>query len=157
VELRAQAEGREDFAIGIKWHSQDRDPAAGIPALSWILHYGRQSTPSLRAVATWDLPYDLALGVMPGAKFDVAPDGHRLVSGIFGAALNRRWSGNFRTFIEISAPQIASSRDGGVFLYRSVGAAYLMGNDWQIGVRASSAANRNTPSGQLLFELAGRY
>jgi len=157
VELRAEAEGREDFAIGIKWHSLDRNPAAGVPALSWIFHYDTQSTPTLRSVATWDLPHELALGVMPGARFDVTSGGHRFVSGIFGAALNKRWSGNFRTFVEISAPQIASSQDGGVLLYRSVGAAYLVMHDWQIGARATSAVTRNTPSGQLLFELAGRY
>ncbi len=150
VELRAAAEGREDFAIGIKWHSQDRNPAAGIPALSWIVHFERH--PSVRSVATWDLPYDLALGLMPGVRVDAG-----FISGIFGAALNRRWSANFRTFVEISAPQIAASRDGGVLLYRSVGAAYLLGNDWQIGARASSAFTRNTPGGQLLFEIAGRY
>ena len=150
VELRAQIEGREDFAIGIKWHSQDRNPAAGIPALSWIVHFDRH--PSVRSVATWDLPYDLALGLMPGVKLDASS-----ISGIFGAALNKRWSENFRTFVEISAPQIATSRDGGALLYRSVGAAYLVTNDWQIGFRASSAVTRNTPSGQLLLELAGRY
>jgi len=37
------------------------------------------------------------------------------------------------------------------------GAAYLVANDWQIGVRQALAANRNTPNSQLLFELAGRF
>jgi len=68
VELRAQNEGREDFAIGIKWHSQDRNPAAGIPALSWIVHFDQHIRPSVRAVATWDLPYDLALGLIAGRQ-----------------------------------------------------------------------------------------
>ena len=155
VELRAETEGREDFAIGIKWHSQDRDPAGGVPALSWIVHFDRH--PSVRSVATWDLPYDLALGLMPGVRVNASPGGHRFVSGTFGAALNKRWSDKFRTFAEISAPQIASNRDGGALLYRSIGAAYLLTNDWQIGARASSAVTRNTPNSRLLLELAGRF
>lgn len=147
--------GRADVALGVKWHSQDRDPTAGIPALSWILHFDARS--SLRAVATWDLPEDFALGLMPGIKLGTTPNGERFVSGIFGAALNRRWTERFRTFVEVAAPQIATKRDGGTSLSWSLGAAYLINNDWQLGVRAASAATRAAPSGQWLFELAGRY
>jgi hypothetical protein len=180
LELRLETEGRvevrnddstqtgqADVALGIKWHSQDRDPTAGIPALSWILHFdaptgsselrGRGIRPSLRAVATWDLPDDFALSVMPGIKLGTTPNGERFVSGIFGAALNRRWTERFRTFVEVAAPQITTNRYGGTSLSWSLGAAYLINNDWQLGVRAAAAATRAAPSGQLLFELAGRY
>ena len=167
LELRLETDGRVEVALGVKWHSQDRDPTAGIPALSWILHFdtptgsgdlrGRGIRPSLRAVATWDLPDDFALGLMPGIKLGTAPNGERFVSGIFGAALNRRWTERFRTFVEVAAPQIATHRYGGTSLSWSLGAAYLINNDWQLGVRAAAAATRAAPSGQLLFELAGRY
>ena len=159
--------GTGDTAFGAKWHTQDRDAAAGTPAVSWILHFeaptgsdgfkGHGIRPSLRSVITWDLPHDLALGLMPGFKYDSTPDGHRFVSGIFGAVLNKRWNENFRTFIEISAPQIARSADGGVLMSWDVGAAYLVTHDWQIGLRAGVAANKNTPSNFLLFEVAGRF
>ena len=159
--------GTGDTAFGAKWHTQDRDAAAGTPAVSWILHFeaptgsdgfkGHGIRPSLRSVITWDLPHDLALGLMPGLKYDATPDGHRLVSGIFGAVLNKRWTETLRTFVESSSPQIARSRDGGVLMLWDVGAAYLITNDWQIGLRAGFSANRNTSNSQLLFELAGRF
>jgi hypothetical protein len=118
---------------------------------------GRGVTPSLRSVITWDLPHDLALGVMPGLQYGPSSDGHRFVSGILGIVLNKQWTETFRTFVENSAPQIARAADGGVVMAWDAGAAYLITNDWQIGMRASFAANRNTPSNQLLLELAGRF
>jgi len=115
--------GNADYALGVKWHSQDRDFALAVPAVSWIVHFdtptggkgfkGHGTRPSLRSVLTWDLPDGLALGLMPGLRYDATPDGHRFVSTTFGAVLSRRWSEHFRTFMESAAPQIASSRDGG--------------------------------------------
>lgn len=68
--------GTGDTALGIKWHSQDRDRLANTPAVSWLLHFeaptgshpfkGHGSAVSLRSVTTWELPHALALGFMPG-------------------------------------------------------------------------------------------
>jgi hypothetical protein len=176
VELRVAPEGyvREggrsgagDTAIGLKWHSQDRDPDRGAPSVSWILHVDTPSgspsfrgtglRPSLRSVMTWDLPHELALGVMPGIKYDTDGDGHRFTSAIFGAVLNRKVTEQFRAFIEASVPQVAHARNGGVIASWDVGAALLLGNDAQIGVRMGVAANRNTPSDYVLFEVAQRF
>lgn len=171
LELRLETESlapeRGDLALGVKWHSQDRDPAAGIPAVSWLLHFetptgedgsrGHGIRPSLRSVLTWDLAYDLGLGVMPGIKLDATPEGHHFASGIFGATLSKRWTARFRTFVEAAAPQIASGRDGGTVASWDIGAAYLLTNDWQLGVRAATAATHAAPSSQLLFEIAGRF
>jgi len=171
LELRLETESvapeRGDLAFGVKWHSRDRDPPAGIPAVSWILHFetptgedgsrGHGIRPSLRSVLTWDLPYEFGLGVMPGVRLDATPEGHHFASGIFGATLSKRWTERFRTFVEAAAPQIASSRDGGTVASWDIGAAYLLTNDWQLGVRAATSATRAAPSSQLLFELAGRF
>jgi hypothetical protein len=161
------ASGTGDTALGVKWHAQDRDRSSNTPAVSWILHFeaptgtgefkGSGITPSLRSVITWELPRDLALGVMPGAKYGAAPDGHRFVSGVLGVVLNKQWTKTLRTFVENSTPQIAHGRDGGVVSSLDIGAAHLIDNDWQIGFRAGVAANKNTPNKFLLLELAGRF
>jgi hypothetical protein len=57
----------------------------------------------------------------------------------------------------MSAPQIAHARDGGVLVDWDAGAACLVNNDVQLGVRTGVAANRNTPSNYVLFELAQRF
>jgi len=165
--VRSTATGSGDIALGGKWHSQDRDSSTNTPAVSWILHFevptgssefrGRGITPSLRSVITWDLPHDLALGLMPGVKYGAAPDGHRFVSGIVGLVLNKQWTQTLRTFVENSSSQIARSSDGGVVMTWDAGAAYQVTDDWQIGFRAGFAANRNSPNSQMLVELAGRF
>lgn len=159
--------GLGDTALGLKWHSRDRDPYAGRPAISWILHFdtpswtdgfeGQGIRPSLRSVMTWDLPHDFSLGVMPGTKYDTDGEGRRFTSGIFGTVLNKRISDKLRAFVELSVPQLARSQHGGTLASWDVGAARLLTDDTQIGVRASVAANRNTPTASLLLELAQRY
>lgn len=166
-EIQSVRSGNGDFALGLKWHSQDADGAAGKPAISWIYHLdtptgsdgfrGRGVRPSLRSVITWEMPADLSLGLMPGMKYDAGANGHRFTSGILGAVLGKRWPGNFRTFVETSATQIARAHDGGVLLSWDVGAAYLVNNDWQIGARIAVGANRNTPNNLFLLSLAGRF
>jgi hypothetical protein len=164
---RDERSGLGDTAIGVKWHSQDRDGSRSKPAVSWILHFempsgsdqfkGSGIRPSLRSVITWDLPQDLALGLMPGIKYDSGEDGHRFTSAIFGAVVNKRFNDRIRAFVELSASRIAHARDGGVLASWDLGAAYLVHNDLQLGMRTGVAANRNTPNAYVLFEVAQRF
>jgi len=175
-ELRIETEGyiRQDgssglgsTAFGLKWHSQDGDESLGKPSVSWLLHFdtpsgseqfkGNGIRPSLRSVMTWDLPNDLALGVMPGIKYDTREDGQRFTSAILGVVLNRRFSERIRAFVEFSAPRIAPAIDGGVLASWDIGAAYLVNNELQLGFRAGVAANRNSPGSYVLFEIAQRF
>ena len=165
--IRATETGPGETALSVKWHAQDRDSSTGVPAVSWIFDAlvpsgsdyfkGHGVRPSLRSVITWDLPHDFGLALMPGLEYDAASDGRRFSSGMLGINFAKRWSESFRTFVESSSTQIAHRRDGGVLSYWDVGAAYLLNNDWQLGFRVGIPANRNTPDGYLLFELAGRF
>ena len=164
---RGNRYGMADTAFGLKWHTQDRDEKTGTPAVSWIAHVeaptgsgmvrGQGARPSLRSVITWDLPFNLALGVMPGIKSDTTAEGRRFTSAILGVVLNRRINENFRFFVEMSVAQIARARDGGVLNSWDLGAAYVVTPDLQIGARAGVGANRNSPNGFVLFELAQRF
>jgi hypothetical protein len=159
--------GLGDTALGIKWHSHDRDASLGRPAVSWILHVdtptgssrfrGSGLRPSLRSVITWDLPRDMSLGLMPGIIYDTGEDGRRFTSAIFGAVLGKKLNDRWRGFVEFSGSQIAHAKDGGVLASWDVGAAYLVSNDFQLGARAGVAANRNTPNDYMLFEVAQRF
>ncbi len=159
--------GRGDTALGIKWHAQDRDAKKGVAAVSWIAHIDTPSggsqlrkngaRPSLRSVITWELPHDLALGLMPGLKYDVADDGHRYAAAILGMVLNKRINERWRAFVEFSGRQIAHAADGGVVASWDIGAAWLASNDTQIGARAGIAANGNSPNHFVLFEIAQRF
>jgi Putative MetA-pathway of phenol degradation len=182
IEVRVETEGRirthddarpggswstGDTAVGLKWHSQDRDPSTGRPSVSWILHFdtpsgtedvrGHGIRPSLRSVITWELAADWSLGLMPGIKRDSTEDGQRYNAASLGAVLGRRLSERLRVFVESATPQIAHASDGGVLWSWDVGAAWLITRDWQAGIRAAVAANRNSPSSTLLLELAARF
>jgi Putative MetA-pathway of phenol degradation len=159
--------GWGDTALGIKWHTQDRDALQGKAAVSWILHLdtpsgssqfgGNGIRPSLRSVISWDLPDEMVFGLMPGIKYDTRQDTHRFTSVIFGAGLSKRLDDKLRAFVELAASQIAHGSDGGVLASWDIGAAYLVNDNLQLGVRSGVAANRNTPSNYVLFELAQRF
>ena len=156
-----------DTAIGLKWHSQDRDAATATPAVSWILHAdmpsgsgaarGNGVRPSLRSVITYELAHDWSLGLMPGIKRDTTARGERYTSAILGIVAGKRLSDKLRVFAELAAPQIARASNGGVQMSWDMGAAYLLDNDWQIGIRAAVRANRNTPDNAVLLALSGRF
>jgi hypothetical protein len=159
--------GAGDTALGLKWHTLDGGKTTGKPSISWILHFDVPTgtngfskpgiRPSVRTVMTWELPENFALGIMPGIKYDSAEDGHRFTSGIFGAVLNNHVTESFRAFVELAVQQLAQSQDGGTIAYWDIGAAYLLTVDTQLGFRGGVAANQNTPSNYLLFELAQRF
>jgi len=159
--------GFADTALGLKWHVHDQAPGSLAPTLAWIAHpempsgsaalRGQGLRPSLRAVLGWNLPFGMSLGVMPGLKYESREDGHRFPSGILGVVLGRWWTPRLRAFIESSAERIARQENGGVVLYKDVGAAYLLTDNWQLGGRAGWAANRNTPSRYVMLSLAARF
>jgi hypothetical protein len=163
----AAKSGFADTALGLKWHVHDQAPGSPTPTLAWIAHLelpsgspalrGQGVRPSLRAVLGWSLPFEMSLGVMPGLKYDSREDGHRYPSGVLGVVLGRWWTPRLRTFVESSAEQIARQENGGVVLYKDIGAAYLLSDNWQLGGRAGWAANRNTPSRYVMLSLAARF
>jgi hypothetical protein len=159
--------GMADTAIGLKWHTQDKNADSSTAAVSWILQAelptgtrnlrGQGVRPSLRSIVARDLPNDYSIGFMPGIKYDKRDDGHGFVSGSFGVVAGKRWSDKFRTFVELEASQIAKAENGGTFLYKNIGAAYLISNDLQIGGRMGWRANNNTPDMYYLLSIAVRF
>ena len=161
------ASGHGDIALGVKWHTQNRDESKNTPAVSWLFHVdtpsgseqfrGHGLRPSLRSVVTWDFPQEFSLGVMPGLIRDSTAAGQRFTSGILGIVLDKRFTEHFRMFVESASAQIARAENGGVVSAWDIGAAYLLTNDVQLGSRFAVAANRNTPRNALIVELAVRF
>ncbi len=144
--------GYSDLSVGVKWHAMDGSGSA--PSIGLLGHVDIDSgtapfrgdglRPSLRAVAEWDLPNDMSLGVMPGLVYDKNDEGKRFVGAIFGIVLGKAVTDRFRTFVEIAAPQIARAQDGGSVVTLDVGAAYLLSNRWQIDTALYRGLNKNT-------------
>lgn len=145
--------GYGDLSLGTKWHLQDNEGA--IPALAWLIHadfdtgstgfHGKGMRPSLRASAEWELKNGYSLGVMPGIIYDKSEEGTRYFAGIVGIVLNKSLTERFRTFVEVSAPQIARAKYGGSFVTYDTGLIYLLNKDCQLDFIVQKGANHNTP------------
>jgi hypothetical protein len=166
VELRLESDGRKhewsregsssgyaDASIGMKWHVSDAKGNA--PAFGVLLHAdlpsgsahfrGERVRPSLRLVGEWDLPADISLGVMPGISYETNVDGKRFTNGILGIVLGKELSPRWRGFVEVSAPQIARSGNGGSQVSFDTGVAYLIKDNCQVDVAVSHGLNKRTP------------
>lgn len=171
VELRLETEGRThswtrgaavddasgmaDTSLGVKWHLRDGAGEGGAPALGLLLQADLASgaravrasgtRPSLRGVAEWELADELSLGVMPGLTSEVGDDGRRFTSGIAAVTLGKQWNPRWRSFVELAAPRIASSRNGGSLLTLDVGGAWLLNKQCQVDAALAAGLNRHTP------------
>ncbi|MDT8998892.1 transporter [Paucibacter sp. APW11] len=147
--------GMADVSLGAKWHWQDGDEETGKPGMGWLFHIdvesgsaafrGQGLRPSARFVAEWDLPGGMSLGVMPGLVWDRNEEGKRFVGGILAAVLGKQLNENLRGFVELSAQQIASTRNGGNVLSFDAGLAYLLNPGMQLDLAISRGLNKNTP------------
>ena len=161
LELRLETDGRTvqhagsegtsagyaDTALGVKWHVQDEAP--GRPSVGVLLHAdldsgsrtwrGQGVRPSLRVAAEWELPGDLALGVMPG---------------ILGVVLGKELTPTWRAFVEVAAPQIARSANGGTVATFDTGMAWLLSDRCQLDAMLALGLNRRTPDAALTVGLS---
>lgn len=178
VELRVETDGRtvarsangsvrgmSDLAIGAKWHLADAN--GNSPSLALLAHVdlasgsaafrGDGRRPSLRVAAEWELPNEMSLGLMPGVIVDKDTEGRRFTAGIFGVVVGKSWTDKFRTFAEVSMPQIAGTSHGGVQTAIDIGAAYLISNQVQIDTAVARGLNNNTADLGWTFGLSVKF
>ncbi|MBC7699624.1 transporter [Aquabacterium sp.] len=150
-----QDNGFADVALGLKWHTHDGDEATGKPAIAWLFHAdldsgarafrGQGVRPSVRVVAEWELPHDMALGIMPGVLADKNDAGEHFVAGIFAVTVGKSWTDGFRTFIEVAGQQLSSRKNGGAVVTYDAGMAYMLSPAMQLDAAVSIGANQYTP------------
>jgi hypothetical protein len=156
--------GYADTSVGIKWHA--RDAIGSAPSIGVLLHAdlpsgskafrGEGVRPSLRVAGEWELPAGMSLGVMPGIASETSADGKRFASASLGVVLGKEWTRRFRSFVEVSAPQIARARDGGTVLAADAGVAWLLNDRCQIDAAVARGLNRRSPDLSLTVGLSFR-
>jgi hypothetical protein len=144
--------GYADTSVGVKWHA--RDAIDGAPSLGVLAHLDLDSGSrpfrapgkggSLRLAAEWELADDWSLGVMPGLAWQQDDAGARYVGGLFGVVLGKEWNDGLRSFVELSAPQIARGRHGGTAASVDVGLAWLPTPTVQLDTAIARGLNRRT-------------
>ncbi|MDI4631669.1 transporter [Pelomonas sp. V22] len=153
--VRQRERGWSDLSVGLKWHASDGDEATATPDTAWLFHVdgdtgsrayrGQGLRPSVRFVAEWELPAGWSAGLMPGLYMDRNEDGKRFVGGILAAVLGKSITDRLRGFVELSAQQIASSRNGGKLLTFDTGLAYLLADNMQVDMAVSRGLNKTSP------------
>lgn len=147
--------GWSDLSVGVKWHTAEGDEETGKPGMAWLFHVdvdsgshafrGQGLRPSVRMVAEWDLPNGWSAGVMPGLYTDRNEEGKRFVGGIMAAVLGKSITERLRGFVELSAQQIASSKNGGNLVTFDTGLAYLLADNMQVDLAVSRGLNKTSP------------
>jgi len=161
---RATRAGWNDLSIGFKWHFADGEgvhPSLGLiggvdlPTGSAALR-GTGFLPQLQLSAEWDLPGDWSLAVTPGAGRDVDDSGAHYGYGILAASLGKKFTEHVAGFLEVAAPQIASSSHGGNRTQVDVGVSWLLNKNCQVDAMVVRGLNRHTPDLSLAFGLSVR-
>lgn len=157
--VTVRSNGWADTSLGLKWQMQKGDEKTAKPGMAWLFHAdldsgsrqfrGQGVRPSVRFVAEYELANEMSLGLMPGIVFDKNDDGKRFTSGLFGLVLGKGWTEQWRSFIELSLQQIASTKNGGNVATFDVGTAYLINKHTQIDFVVSRGLNKNTPDWNL--------
>lgn len=153
------ANGWADTSLGLKWQLQKGDETSGKPGIGLLFHAdldsgssqyrGNGVRPSIRGVAEFEFAAEVALGIMPGLVFDKNAQDQRFTAGLLGIVLSKGWSEQWRSFVELSLPQIASAKNGGNIATLDAGAAYLLNKHTQIDFAVSRGLNKNTPDWSL--------
>ena len=150
---RSTEAGYGDTALGLSWHA--RDGGAGLPSVGVHLAAefdsgsrtlrGEGVRPSLRVVGEWELPNDVAIGVMPGVGVERDDKGDRYRYGILGIIAEKSYGERLRGFVEVALPQIARAAHGGTQASFDIGAAYLVSKDVEVDAMFSRGLNSRTP------------
>lgn len=151
-------------SVGFKWRLTEGEgayPALGLigqvalPTGSTALR-GRGLLPQLVLAAEWELPQDWSLAVTQGAGSDRDDHGARYGYGILAASLGKKFNQRTQGFLEVAAPQIASSSHGGKQVQVDLGVSWLVNKDCQVDAMVVRGLNRNTPDLSLAFGLSLR-
>jgi hypothetical protein len=159
--------GRADIALGAKYHWKDGDEATGAPGMAWLFHVdlktGSQAfraasvRTSVRMVAEWEFAGGWTAGVMPGLYTERNDSGKRFVGGILAGVVGKSLTENLRGFVEVSAQQIASNKNGGNVLTFDTGLAYLLNNSTQVDFAISRGLNKTTPDLAWTIGLSAKF
>jgi hypothetical protein len=158
--------GFSDIALGVKWRARQSDGVGSGPGIALLIHAdidsgseefkGEGIRPSVRMVAEWELPGDMAIGVMPGLVYDNV-NGERFINGIMAATMSVPLATQWRGFVELAAASIASEEHGGNVVTFDAGVTYLVSNDVQLDVAMARGLTSNTPEWNVGVGLSIRF
>ncbi len=174
VELRLETDGRMsapsgrgygDVGIGAKWHLQDGgedSPAIGLEvkvdlATGSRAFRGQGSRPALLLATEWELSPEFSLSVMPGVIRDRDDSGAAFTAAIMAVSLDKEWTEQLHSFVELSAPQIAGSRHGGTQASVNLGVTYALSKELQIDTALFRGLNKRTPDIYWTVGLSARF
>ncbi len=158
--------GVADIAFGAKWHWLDPNPDGGTrPSAAWLFHVeadtgtpefrGDGLRPSVRFSMEWDLPKNLAVGVMPGVAYQKEGN-DRFGVGVLGVVLARSFGWRWGSFVELALETLASSpREDIGFV--DLGATYRIKRNWQVDTALRWGITNDSPDFAWTFGLSAHF
>ncbi|MFK3738820.1 transporter [Massilia sp. TN1-12] len=183
VELRLETDGRDivhdvdpasgertttvgyaDTALGIKWHLADQQGArpslallgeVELPSGSRDLR-GRGARPAVYLPAGWDFDRGWSVQFEPGVAMENDERGARYRYGFLALTLAKELSARWQGYVEVAAPQIASSEHGGTQAAVDGGFMLKVSKDCQLDLSVVHGLNHRTPDLSLAFGVSIR-
>lgn len=100
---------------------------------------------ALKFNAEWALPSDMSLGVQPGLVRVRNESGNWYVAPSLAMTLGKSWTPSFRTVVELIAPQITSTANGGNVTFLSLGTTYRLTAMFELEATYARSLNKNAP------------
>lgn len=161
---RTTTTGYADTALGIKWHLADQQGArpslallgeVELPSGSRRLR-GHGARPAVYLPAGWELERGWSVQFEPGVAMENDERGARYRYGFLALTLARELTQRWQGFVEVAAPQIASSEHGGTQAAIDGGFTYRVSKDCQLDASVIKGINHNTPDLSFAFGLSIR-
>lgn len=151
------SKGTSDLALGLKWRMAPSSDSDDAPSTAWLFHVDAPTgsspfreqglRPSARYVAEWEWGA-WSLSAMPGLYISHNDNNQRYMGGMFAASLSRKVNDRTHAFVEISADQLASRKNGGNQVSVSAGVAYVLTPRVQVDLAVSKGLSEAAPKQQ---------
>jgi hypothetical protein len=99
----------------------------------------------------------MSLGVMPGVIYDTDSNRSRFLNVMASTVLGKDWTDTFRSFVELTAAQIATERHGGNVFTFDVGIAHRLAPLTQVDAALSRGINRDAPDFSWTVGLSQKF
>lgn len=145
--------GWSDINVGLRLRTQELDEKTGKMGMAWQLEQGLPTggaafrapggSTALKFNAEWALPGDLSFGVQPGLIRIRNEAGSWYIAPSLALTLGKSWTPDFRTVVELVAPQVTSKTNGGNVAFLNVGTTYRLTDMFELEATYARSLNKN--------------
>ena len=155
------ASGTADTSIGARWRPFDADEKTGSPAIAFMFTVGLPTgsrafkadgiSTALKVAGEWQLGNDASIAVMPGLLREKNAAGTGFVAPSLAITAGKSWTPAWRTTVELVAPRLASSKNGGNEITFNFGNTYTINDRVEVEAVYLRGLTNQTDNHAIVF------